>query len=149
MQRYGLAITVALAVSGCTTGPKSLYQWGDYQPALLSYAKNPDQTAKFAERIKASIDKGEIENRVPPGLYAEYGYALVELNRQPEALEFFAKERAKWPESSLLMTRLIDRLSRSAPEKAAPPASQSVPNAIPSPAIVVPVPTPTPSPKGF
>lgn len=105
-----------LLTGACVSGPKPLYQWGDYQPALLSYAKNPQETQKFADRIKVDIAKAEIKDAVPPGLYAEYGYALLELNNPSGAVEFFGKERAKWPESSFLMTRLIDRLSRSRAE---------------------------------
>ena len=114
-----IVLSSLLLTGACASGPKTLYQWGDYQPALLSYAKNPQETQKFADRIKVDIDKAEIKNAVPPGVYAEYGYALLELNNAPGAVEFFGKERAKWPESSVLMTRLIDRLSKSRTESAA------------------------------
>jgi len=47
---------------------------------------------------------------VPPGLYAEYGYALLELGDEQAALAYFAKEQETWPESAYLMTKVISRL---------------------------------------
>lgn len=117
-----IAIGIGFLLAGCVSGPKSLYAWGDYQPALLSYAKHPEEGAKFAERLKVVIDKAEIENKVPPGLYAEYGYALVELNRTPEAIDYFGKEAARWPESTVLMNRLMTRLAKTQTAPAATPA---------------------------
>lgn len=142
-----LVLASFLVTGACASAPKPLYQWGDYQSALLSYTKNPQETQKFADRLKTTIDKAEIQNAVPPGVYAEYGYALLELNQAPQAVEFFGKERAKWPESVALMTRLIDRLSKVSSNPAVNPA-QAAPNdgrpaEIQVPTPVVPTTTPT------
>jgi hypothetical protein len=138
----------SLLFSGaCATAPKPLYQWGDYQNALLSYTKNPQETSKFADRLKRTIDKAEVKDGVPPGLYAEYGYALIELNQPSEAIAFFGRERKKWPESAALMNKLIDRLTKAGPSSVASPV-QAIPSdgrlaepPVPSP--VIPATNPT------
>ena len=66
-----MVVAVLLLTGACATRQKTLYNWGNYQTALLSYAKNPQENQKFADRVKSVIDKGEITNSVPPGLYAE------------------------------------------------------------------------------
>ena len=116
-----LILTIAVLVTACTT-PQPMYEWGSYQPSLLAYAKNPKDTQIFADKVAAAIKKGEATGRVPPGLYAEYGYALVELQQSEEAVIWFAKERDKWPESAFLMNRLIARLEQT---KAIAPAAKS------------------------
>ncbi len=50
--------------------------------------------------------------RVPPGLYAEYGYALYEAGQANEALIYFGKEKEKWPESAVIMDKMIRNVKR-------------------------------------
>ena len=133
-------------LAGCSGAPKTLYQWGNYQPALLAYAKNPGETEKFAERLAEIIRKAEAKNAVPPGLYAEYGYALLSLDRTPEAVEYFAKEQSKWPESAKLMDGVIGRLTRAKVEPAASPTAPAVGDGkAPVPNVPVPTMQSTPS----
>lgn len=134
-------ILVAMSVGACSSAPKPLYEWGSYQPALLSYAKNPNETQKYADRLGEIIRKAEVRDAVPPGLYAEYGYALLSLDRTPEAVEYFAKERDKWPESVKLMDGVIGRLTKARPEPASSPATPSTGDGKPN-VVEVPVPTP-------
>jgi len=44
---------------------------------------------------------------VPPGIYAEYGFALYEKGNFPDAIKFFKLESDKWPESRVLMAKMI------------------------------------------
>ncbi len=109
MYKFILAACAALMLTACAD-QNSTYRWAGYSGYLLDYYKDPQEKSKFAERLAESVNKAEAENRVPPGMYAEYGYMLLELDRSKEAVVYFAKERQKWPESTYLMTKLIDRL---------------------------------------
>lgn len=108
--KYAIPIIAALTLSACAE--KSLYYWGNYNGQLLSYYKNPGEQEKFASKLLEIIKKSEEKNQVPPGLYAEYGYMMLQAGSSEEATIYFAKERDKWPESNILMTRLIDRLGK-------------------------------------
>lgn len=101
-----VAIPFAAAlVTGCA-GPGTIYEWGGYQPALNGYTKTGD-TAQFETAILVTIAKGEEKGRVPPGIYAELGFLLFNTNRPAEAVIFFQREKEAFPESAILMDRLI------------------------------------------
>lgn len=128
-------IVLALGVSAC--GNKTMYQWSEYQPALLGYYKGGD-VAKFEERLGQSISDAEAAKSVPPGMYAEMGYLLYERGDLTGAVSFFGKERDRWPESTIFMTRLINRINAApstptAPTMALPAVSSSVSSDITTP----------------
>jgi hypothetical protein len=110
------------ALAACASpAPQPMYAWGSYSPALLSYYKKPGELAQFAEHLQVSLAVAEAANKVPPGLYAEVGYVMLEMGKRDEAITFFGKERDRWPESGALMTKLITRLGGQPP--AATPAT--------------------------
>jgi hypothetical protein len=112
MKRAILLGALALGLSGCVSAPQSLYEWGSYQKDLLRYSKNPGETKKFSDSLLVTIQKAETAHRVPPGLYAEYGYTLLDQGDVNGATSYFVKERDLWPESAELMNRLIGRLNK-------------------------------------
>lgn len=95
------AVLLLSAVFGC-----SRYQWCGYDEKLYGYYKHCD-IEKFRSSLESTIHAGEKDNRIPPGIYAEYGYILYESGRYDEAIEFFKKEQERWPESSVLMQKMI------------------------------------------
>ncbi len=105
--RLLLAFVSIALLSGCTT-TQGLYHWGNYEQAAYAYAKNPGEVDEYIESLNKIIVSGEEKNRVPPGLYAEYGYALMIMGRTDDAMLSFGKERDKWPESRRLMDLMID-----------------------------------------
>lgn len=95
---------------GCA--PRTRYAWGKYDSTLYSHYKNPQDKEAHLERLKEIVQEAEAQDRVPPGLYAEYGYALYESGNIREALSYFEKEKAKWPESNVLMEKMIRNAKR-------------------------------------
>ena len=67
--------SVMLLISGCAE--KSMYYWGSYSSSLNNYYKNPGERDKFVEKLQQDIEKAEQKNKVPPGIYAEYGYMML------------------------------------------------------------------------
>ncbi len=129
--KWLLLALMGLLASACAS-QKTLYTWGDYHAALLSYYKNPGELQKYADRLSADIQKAEAKDNVPPGMYAEYGYALLKLGQQDQAVTYFQKEEEAWPEARFLMTKVITRLSAPPPEPA-PDAPTVSPGAAPAP----------------
>ncbi len=85
-----------------------MYHWGAYDSALYGHYRKPAEREAWVEALKTAILEAEREGRrVPPGLYAEYGYALLEEGKSKEAVTYFEKEKEKWPESTLLMQKMI------------------------------------------
>ncbi len=108
---------MAMALSGCAGGPKTLYQWGGYDNALYAHYKTPAKRADFVEKLRTVVLEAEqAGKKVPPGCYAEYGYVLLEEGQKTEAIAYFGKERDLWPESRELMEKMIRNAQRVGPQ---------------------------------
>lgn len=105
-------VLLSVLAQGCASGRK--YSWGAYDSTLYAHYKNPQNLEAHLERLEEIVQKAEAESpgRVPPGLYAEYGYALYEAGRIDEAVVYFEKERAQWPESNVLMEKMVRNARR-------------------------------------
>jgi hypothetical protein len=105
--RLLVLVLLGAAATGCA-GRQGMYHWGAYDSALYAHYQNPTDREPWITALKTTILEAEQEGlRVPPGLYAEYGYALVEEGNSPQAIVYFQKEKAKWPESAVLMDKMI------------------------------------------
>ena len=62
---------------------------------------------------KTSSASGAKTRRVAPGLYAEYGYLLMIKNEDSKAKTYFQKEKRSWPESTVLMDKMIKVIDQS------------------------------------
>ncbi|MCP5380788.1 MAG: DUF4810 domain-containing protein [Kordiimonadaceae bacterium] len=115
-------VFTVLIIMTSACGNKSMYNWGGYSNNLLGYYKNMDdeQLQKFSDSLYEGIEKAEIKDNVPPGMYAEYGYTKLELNDANTAAIYFQKEWDKWPESRFLMEKVMKRLTTMAPEQTTP-----------------------------
>lgn len=95
---------------GCVTSQKPMYYWGNYSSSLYGLKKNPGEETMNLH-IKALDDiilkSKEMDLKVPPGIYAEYGMYLLQADKKAEAKEMFLAEKHIYPESSLLMDRMI------------------------------------------
>lgn len=102
-----LALSAACASS-------TLYRWGDYDEVLYQHYRHPEDRQEFVEKLtRIILDNEQRGARVPPGAYAEYGWALYEEGRAQEAIKYFEKESSLWPESRVLMKKMIAVASRS------------------------------------
>ena len=101
-----LATLSFVILSGCATGNSSMYEWGGYQPALINYYKNQDNNS-FEAKLRDALAKGLKSNKVAPGLNAELGYLLFAKGEFTEASKHFALEKDLFPESMLLMDKMI------------------------------------------
>lgn len=87
--------------------PKTLYHWGEYETNLYAYYKNPEALEALMEALDSAIIEGEKDKRIPPGLYAEYGFLLLVKEQRGKAVIYFNKEKTTWPESTVLMDKMI------------------------------------------
>jgi len=102
------------SASGCTNS-KPLYYWGDYEDLLYSRFVNPGeadpttQVIKLSQDIQIAQDNGQ---RVPPGIHAQLGYMLYLQGNGDAALQALKTEKALYPEASVFVNRMIERLTR-------------------------------------
>ncbi|HKK00797.1 MAG TPA: DUF4810 domain-containing protein [Desulfuromonadales bacterium] len=103
-------LIVAFFAVGCAPKVKPMYYWGNYSQTLYSMKKNPgDKTTAAHQACLVQIIKdSEAHNtRVPPGVYGELGFMCMQEKKDQDAIKYFKTEETTYPESSVLMEKLI------------------------------------------
>ena len=109
--RLILVSAISLFSINCAT-QKQMYCWGNYSDSLYECKKNPgaETLAKHKEVLENIIEESKKrELRIPPGVSAELGYIYAVQNNNSKAIELFNLEKKTYPESSILMERLISQ----------------------------------------
>jgi hypothetical protein len=100
------AVLAALWLVSCA--PQTTYDWGDYSQSMYDYYRDENLEGAYLAALQGVIAKNEgAGKRVPPGIYAEYGYMLMSAGRVAEASSYFEKEKRTWPESGQFMDTMI------------------------------------------
>ncbi len=115
-----MAFACAVIASGCGSG--ALYNWDRYEKSLqASYVAHDE--AKAWSDLEATITSAQqTGRRIPPGVCAEYGFLLYKRGQRERAIEYFQQEAQLFPESKLLMDKLIAKVREQAAAKTQPPA---------------------------
>lgn len=112
-----------LSLAAC--GPPQKYYWGDYTNSLHSFYVDPKAEPNY-EKALADVTSAEANGRkVPPGLYAEYGYAQLSHGNVDKAVEMFEREKRTWPESAVFMDKAIAAARTGRKPDAPSPAPQT------------------------
>ncbi len=101
---------VLLVLSGCA--PQGLFFWGDYETSLYERYVNNDGQHTDAYLRNTFTEAERQHRRVPPGLYADYGFLLYTRGDKSGAMTYFEKERELYPESTALMNKLIEKIKQ-------------------------------------
>lgn len=107
----------ALSLVGCASAPKPLYQWGSFTQQTYLMYNTPEKATPSMQIIKleSEIEKAKAKNlAVPPGLYAHLGLMYLKQNNPQKASENFQLERQVYPESTILMDRLLQKMNANA-----------------------------------
>ncbi len=108
------AVTIAV-LTGCTM-PKSHYYWGEYENLIYKTYNTPGEATpdiQIAE-LEEDIEKAKAKGMpIPPGLYAHLGFMYASNGSISLALEAFETEKSLFPESSVLIDGMIQRVTKS------------------------------------
>jgi len=99
-----------IALFASCTGPQQLYSWGKYEKTSYDYLKKSDEvsTQLMLEDYQKIINKQTgTRGVVPPGIYADYGFLLIQGGKKEEGEAMLLKEIALYPESSVFIERII------------------------------------------
>ena len=99
----------------CSCANKKLYSWGKYESSSYNYLKaSDDKSAQaLAETYQSIIDKQTgTRGVVPPGIYADYCFLLLQTNKIKEGKEMLLKEIALYPESKVFIDRILKKLEK-------------------------------------
>ena len=106
--RLGATILIAGAcLTGCVQQPKTLYQWGSYQPEVYEYFKGESKEAQVA-KLEEDLQKIRSTNASPPpGYHAQLGMLYGSLGKDDQMVQQLRTEKALFPESAIYMDFLL------------------------------------------
>ena len=110
-----LAAIVPLALLVMSCGSTQLYSWYNYQNDYYHYLKNADEKSqtRLTETYQKIIDKQtETRGVVPPGIYADYGWLLLQNGKSEEGKAMLMKEVELYPESEVFVGSLLKRYAQ-------------------------------------
>jgi hypothetical protein len=115
MRRLALLLGAAACLSACVTPPKPLYAWGSYEE--LIYTAHATPGAGDAQTQVTALEKDyqvarSTNQPLPPGWHAHLGYLYFQLGKTDQALQEFNTEKVQFPESKVLMDRLIAKVKK-------------------------------------
>ncbi|MDD3323439.1 MAG: DUF4810 domain-containing protein [Paludibacter sp.] len=105
-----ILITLSVILLTACSVQKPLYTWSNYANSSYNYLKNNDEksTQELIKSYQAIIEKQKgTRGVVPPGIYADYGFILLQANKTAEGKAMLLKEIALYPESSVFIERIL------------------------------------------
>jgi hypothetical protein len=110
MMKKIMFISIAILLFSSCAIKKPLYSWDKYGVKSYNYLKN--STDKSIQELIETYQK-IIENQtgtrgiVPPGVFADYGFILLQENKTEEGKALLLKEIALYPESKIFIDRIL------------------------------------------
>jgi len=99
---------------GCVQTQPPLYHWGNYVSSSTNYGMQGHQKEvleKHIAELEIIINESEQKNqRVAPGLYAEYAQLLYETNKKELSKKYFSLEKQTYPESVQFINGVLKKL---------------------------------------
>lgn len=91
-----------------------IYQWGEYVDSSANYGMKGHEKEileKHIRELEKIINTSDEKNqRVAPGIYAEYAQILYETNKKVKAKKYFLLEKQTYEESSVFIDRVLAKL---------------------------------------
>ena len=104
-----ITLLILLGVTGCVPRDYLREDMQKHSASLYMYKSTPTDKTYANHReallkiIKRSTKRGD---KVPPGIYAEYGFFFFKEGEYEEAKKYFSLEKELYPESSVFMDRI-------------------------------------------
>lgn len=89
----------------------NLYDWGSYTDKCYDYSKNPSEWNRklLMNQFERIMDYQVFGERkvVPPGVYADYGFFLIQEGLISDGLEYLGYEMELYPESAHFIEKVV------------------------------------------
>jgi len=115
MRRLSVLAALAASVTACVTPPKTLYSWGNYEEVIYTNHASPGASDPRSQVtiLEKDYQAARASNqRLPPGWHAHLGYLYYQLGKADQAQQEFVTEKTQFPESAVLMDRLLAKLAK-------------------------------------
>lgn len=114
-QKWLIPLAAAVALGGCVSAPKPLYNWDSYESTVYQYYRlGQNGPHEQIAALQRSIETARAKDlAVPPGLYAHMGLLYSSTGDIAEAYHYFTLEKQLFPESAPFMDFLLSHSKRS------------------------------------
>jgi hypothetical protein len=105
---------VILCTVACKT-QKPLYSWYDYDVTSYNYQKNADEASirSIIETYQKIIEKQKGSRQtVPPGIYADYGFLLIQTEQVEKGKTMLMREIELYPESKPFIEKILKMIEQ-------------------------------------
>lgn len=110
---YKLLLLAILAVLGaCSTQPRSLYNWGDYDDQVYAHLQKTSSAEQQIAVLEKNLHTTTDSARVPPGFYAHLGLLYGEVGRYDDMQRALETEKNLFPESAPFMDFLLKKFTQ-------------------------------------
>ncbi|MDR2824378.1 MAG: DUF4810 domain-containing protein [Prevotellaceae bacterium] len=95
--------------------PQALYSWDNYDETSYTYLKRGDEKSmnRLLKTYQQLIKRSKGTRRtVPPGIYADYGFLLLQTGKIKEGKAMMEKEMTLYPESKVFINRILKRFEK-------------------------------------
>lgn len=107
------AALALVALTGCASPPQSLYSWHGYSDHVYSYLKGGASPEQQMLAMEQAIAQAKPEQPpLPPGYYAHLGLMYLNAGATDRALDAWAEEKRRFPESAPYIDYLIRNLKK-------------------------------------
>ncbi|KPW78700.1 putative lipoprotein [Pseudomonas syringae pv. coriandricola] len=109
LRSVALFLVAGAFVTGCAEQPKTLYQWGSYQPEVYEYFKGEGESKEAqVEKLEEDLQKIRAANATPPpGYHAQLGMLYGSLGKDDQMVQELRTEKTLFPESATYMDFLL------------------------------------------
>lgn len=91
-----------------------LYSWNGYSDHVYSYLKHEAAPEAQVLAMEEGIQKAQARSQaLPPGYYAHLGLMYLNTGRTDQALDAWAQEKQRFPESAPYIDYLIHNITKS------------------------------------
>ena len=114
-----LIVIMAAAFAGCAPQKASMYYFGKTDATLYANKKEPTEEnfRKLQQSLQEVVTKSQERGlKVPPGIHAHLGYLYLLENKTDLATASFNEEKRLYPEATVFMERMIEKIAASAKE---------------------------------
>lgn len=109
-----IGLTATLFLTSCST-PNALYSWENYDDVSYIYLKNGDEksTEQLIKTYQQLIKKQKgIRKTVPPGIYADYGFILLQTGKVEDGKAMLEEEITLYPESKVFIDHILNMFEK-------------------------------------
>lgn len=113
MKKILLLITLTCLCTGCAARKQPMYYFGESSSALYAHKKEPTDESfmQMKQSLEDVLEHSELNGiNIAPGTFANIGYLNLLENKPDQAIAFFTREKQLYPEATMFMDRMIQKV---------------------------------------